>query len=97
MTEPRFEWDPDKDALNQEKHGITFTEASTVFTDEEALLLFDPYHSDEEERFVLLGLSVRLRLLVVCHCYREDDNTMRIFSARKATKTERKQYDARKS
>jgi len=74
------------------KHKVSFEEAATVFYDERALLLADPDHSDEEERFILLGLSITLRLLVVCHCYRTDDEVIRVISARKATKSEATVY-----
>ena len=95
MPAPRFEWDPRKDAENQRKHGVSFEEARTVFADEYALLLDDPDHSRGEERFILLGLSARFRVLVVVHAYRESEDTIRIISARKATRRERQQYDAR--
>lgn len=92
MTELRFEWDPAKAAANFKKHGIGFDEARSVFADERARLIADPGHSDDEDRFVLLGLSIKLKLLVVCHCYRSTSNTIRIISARKATATESRQY-----
>ena len=76
--------------------GVTFAEAETVFLDEEALLIADPEHSDNEGRFVLLGLSARLRTLVVCHCYRERDSIIRIISARKADRQERARYEQRR-
>ncbi len=85
MDDLRFEWDEAKSEANRRKHGIDFEEASTVFADERALLIDDPDHSEEEDRFILLGLSAILRLLVVCHCYRTDDSIIRIISARKAT------------
>lgn len=88
MPELRIEWDGAKNRDNVRKHKISFGEAATVFYDERALFLADPDHSDEEDRFLLLGLSARLRLLVVCHCYRADDEVIRIISARKATKPE---------
>ncbi len=75
------------------KHKISFEEAQTVFYDEEALIIDDPEHSEEEERFIILGFSKKAKLLVVCHCYRKDDSVIRIISARKATKTERNQYE----
>ena len=87
-----FRWDSKKDSLNQEKHGVSFEEAKSVFYDERARLINDPDHSELEERFILLGFSSALRLLVVCHCYREDESTIRIISARKATKFETKNY-----
>lgn len=95
MAELRFEWDPRKDAANQRKHGITFEEARSVFADEHALLLDDPDHSTAEDRFVLLGLSARFRIVVVVHAYRAGDDVIRIISARKATKSERGRYDER--
>lgn len=87
-----FSWDTRKNALNRKKHGISFEEAQTVFVDENALLINDPDHSIDEDRFILLGLSARLRILVVCHCYLEQDDVIRIISARKATLTEQRQY-----
>ena len=92
MTELRFEWDPAKAAANIKKHGIAFDEAKAVFADERAKLIADPEHSDDEDRFVLLGLSTKLNLLVVCHCYRSKSNTIRIISARRATTIETRQY-----
>lgn len=88
----RFEWDPHKAAINQRKHGISFEEAQSVFGDEHARLIDDPDHSAEEDRFLLLGLGNRLRVLVVAHCYREADRIIRIISARKATREERRFY-----
>lgn len=95
MTELRFRWDRPKDAANRRKHGVSFQEAETVFYDESALLIDDPDHSEEEDRFVLLGLSARFRILLVCHCYREDEGVIRIISARKADRLEREEYDRR--
>ena len=92
MSELAFRWDPKKAALNQEKHGVSFEEAKSVFYDESAKLIQDPDHSDDEDRFILLGFSSALRLLVVCHCYRENESTIRIISARKATKSEANNY-----
>lgn len=88
----RFEWDENKNEINKKKHKISFEEAQTVFYDENALVIDDPEHSQEEERFIILGLSKKANLLVVCHCYRASDTVIRIISARKATKTETKQY-----
>lgn len=88
MTTLHFEWDEQKAKANIKKHGISFDEAKTVFSDEHARLISDPDHSDDEERFVLLGYSSGLKLLVVCHCYRVDDSVIRIISARKATRHE---------
>lgn len=95
MNELRFDWDPKRDAANQRKHGVSFDEAITVFSDERALLLDDPDHSEDEERFVLLGLSANLRTLVVCHCYREAESVIRLISARKANRKERSEYSRR--
>ena len=92
MNELRFEWHSTKSAVNAKKHGISFEEAKSVFSDENAKLIADPDHSDDENRFILLGISIRLRTLVVCHCYRGDDNIIRIISARKATTSESKIY-----
>jgi uncharacterized protein len=92
MTAISFEWDEKKNASNKKKHGVSFEEGQTVFVDENALLIHDPDHSDEEERFVMLGLSARLRVLVVCHSYRKNQTSIRIISARKATRLEQKQY-----
>ena len=92
MSELRFEWDPRKDAANRRKHGVSFTEGETVFSDSKALLLGDPDHSTDEDRFLLLGLSSALRLIVVSHTYREGDDVIRLISAREATRAERAQY-----
>jgi len=92
VSELRFEWDPRKAASNRAKHGITFDEAATVFSDEFALFMDDPEHSDDEDRFVLMGLSSSVRLLVVVHASRENDETVRIISARRANTRERTQY-----
>lgn len=91
MNAIRFAWDRVKAAVNLRKHGVSFEEASTVFADENARLKHDPDHSQAEDRFVLLGLSAKLRMLVVCHVYREKQ-IIRLISARKATRNERKQY-----
>jgi len=92
MTTLRFEWDSHKAAANLRKHGVSFEEARSVFFDEQARLIDDPDHSEEEDRFVLLGLSGALRLLLVCHCYRSEGEVIRIISARRATRTEAKFY-----
>jgi uncharacterized protein len=92
MAAIRFAWDKAKAAENIRKHGISFEEGSTVFADENARLKHDPDHSDSEDRFILLGLSSMLRLLLVCHSYRENDDLIRIVSVRKATPNERRQY-----
>ena len=95
MAELRFEWDQKKNRENQRDHKISFEEAETAFADEHGLLMTDPDHSEEEDRFILLGLSARLRLLVVCHTYREEDEVIRLISARKADRSERVQYSRR--
>jgi uncharacterized protein len=92
MSTLRFEWDERKAIANAKKHGVSFDEARSVFVDERAKLIGDPDHSEDEERFVLLGLSSALRLLLVCHCYRSAGNVIRIISARKATAKESRSY-----
>ncbi len=92
MSEIKFSWNESKNSSNQKKHGLSFEEAKTVFYDDNARLILDQAHSEEENRFILLGLSSQLKILVVCHCYRENEQIIRIISARKATKTETKQY-----
>lgn len=92
MAHLSFEWDPKKEASNVAKHGVSFSEAQTAFTDEFARLIPDPDHSSDEDRFILLGTSIGSRLLVVCHCVRSEDS-IRIISARKAQKQERKIYE----
>jgi uncharacterized DUF497 family protein len=92
MSALHFEWDDEKAAANAKKHGISFEEAKSVFRDERAKLISDPDHSEDENRFVLLGLSETLKLLVVCHCYRGENHVIRIISARKATTKESKSY-----
>ena len=94
MKDITFVWDPRKNLTNQAKHeGVDFEEAKSIFYDENARLVYDPIHSSDEDRFVILGLSAKLRLLVVCHCYRESDSIIRIISARKATKREEAYYE----
>ena len=97
MKQLRFEWDDRKSTVNRRKHGVFFEEARTVFFDEDALLRPDEDHSEDEDRFVLLGLSARLRTLVVCHCYRQGDVVIRLISARKANAFERQQYEDRRT
>jgi uncharacterized DUF497 family protein len=92
MRDIQFEWDSAKASANLRKHGVAFEEAETVFLDDLALLIDDPDHSDEEDRFVLLGLSAAPRILAVVHAYRSAQDAIRIISARKATKTERAIY-----
>ena len=91
-----FVWDENKAEINIRKHGVSFPEAQSVFDDYDALQIYDPDHSEEEDRFILLGRSSALRVLVVCHCFRENDEQIRIISARKATKNEKSTYDRRK-
>lgn len=88
----RFEWDENKAQANLKKHKISFEEAKTVFYDPNALLIADPEHSAEEDRFIIMGISAKSRLLVVCHCYRESEEVVRIISARKADGQETEQY-----
>ena len=92
MSMLSFEWDENKNSLNRKKHGIAFDEASTVFYDERAILFDDPEHSEDEERFILLGMSRTANVCIVCHCYREDETVIRIISARRATKKEEEVY-----
>ena len=92
MSEISFSWDDRKDAENLRKHGISFSEAVTVFSDEKGRLKHDPDHSRQEERFLLLGFSAKLRVLLVVHAYRQEESEIRIISARKATRNEKKQY-----
>jgi len=93
MITIHFEWDEAKNRRNVKKHGVEFSEARTVFLDPFAWVIDDEAHSDAEDRFIILGASHTLRLLVVCHCYRKQDEAIRIISARKATGAERKVYE----
>ena len=88
MNDIKFEWDENKNDINKSKHNVSFEEAKSVFEDARAILIPDPDHSDDEERFIILGLSRLLNMLVVCHCYRDNEKTIRIISARKATRKE---------
>jgi len=92
MKDLRYEWDERKNRTNQRKHGVAFEEARTAFLDENARLVVDPDRSEDEDRFILVGLSIRLRLLVMSHCYRESDRVVRNLSARKADPSERRDY-----
>lgn len=92
MHKLRFIWDEGKARTNERKHGVTFNEAKPVFYDDNAELIGDPDHSGHEDRFVMLGMSDRARILIVCHCYRESNSIIRIISARKATRKEQAQY-----
>lgn len=92
MDRLSFEWDEKKNKSNTSKHGVSFEEAQSVFFDENAIQFFDPEHSESEERFILLGISFKLRTLVVCHCFRVKEIKVRIISARKADKSEQEVY-----
>ena len=92
MNKIKFEWDSKKEKANTKKHGVTFEEARTTFYDEHALQFFDPEHSEDEDRFILLGTSFKLNTLVVCHCFRQNEKIVRIISERKADKDEAKAY-----
>ncbi|WP_428356957.1 BrnT family toxin [Methyloprofundus sp.] len=92
MKKLEFEWGNDKDRVKTSKHGVSFDEAQTAFYDEYAIQFFDPEHSENEDRFLLLGTSFKLKTLVVCHCFREEETVVRIISARKADKDETKAY-----
>jgi Uncharacterized protein conserved in bacteria len=87
-----FEWDEGKNSANREKHGVSFEEARSAFLDENARVLPDPEHSEEEDRFILLGLGASGRMLIVCHCHREEESIVRIISARKANRREQHSY-----
>ena len=93
MNNLRFRWDESKNQANKRKHGISFEEAKTVFYDESARIIHDPDHSDIEDRYILLGLSYKLRILVVVHAYKQNDEVIRIISARKASKNEASYYE----
>jgi len=92
MSELRFEWDERKNRENQRKHGVSFEEARTVFFDQQAVEFYDDEYGELEDRFLLLGVSSKLRVLMVCHCLREGGGVIRIISARKATKNEQREY-----
>jgi len=92
MAEIRFDWDKRKEKANVKKHGISFDEALSVFYDENAIQYFDPDHSDDEDRFILLGISFKLKVLVVCHCFRESETVIRIIAVRKADGDEEHEY-----
>ena len=91
-----FEWDDRKEKANRKKHGVSFEEARTAFYDEDALVFFDPDHAEDEDRFILLGLSFKPRVVVVCHCFRESESVIRLISARKADDREEEEYWRRK-
>ena len=92
MNVLRFDWNPKKARANLKDHGVSFEEAQSTFYDEWAILYDDPDHSQEEDRFLLLGMSMRLRTLIVSHCYREGESVIRLISARKAHREEEKEY-----
>ena len=92
MKNLAFSWDDKKNSANQRQHGVSFEEAQTVFFDDYAIEFEDPDHSETEDRFLLLGLSQKLRVLVICHCFRKSESEIRIISARRATKKEQKVY-----
>jgi len=92
MVQLVFEWDIKKNKINLNKHGVSFEEAKTVFYDEYAISYFDPEHSEDEDRFILLGMSFKLKTLVICHCFKQEEKNVRIISARKADKDEEKVY-----
>lgn len=96
MADLRFEWDDRKASANLAKHQVSFEEARSVFLDEDALLIPDVAHPQDEDRFILLGASLQLRTLVVVHCYRQAAEVIRIISARRANRSERDQYEARR-
>jgi len=97
MERIRFVWDVRKERANYRKHRVSFEEARTAFYDENAVEFFDPDHSEEEDRFLLLGMSFKLHVLVVCHCFRRNETIVRIISARKANKIEELDYWRRRS
>ena len=88
MKHLKFKWDKKKEKANIKKHGVSFEEARTAFYDENAIQFYDPDHSADEDRFILLGASYKLNMLVVCHCFREEETVVRIISARMADKDE---------
>ena len=92
MKHLEFDWDKKKNKINTKKHGVSFEEAQTTFYDEYAIQFFDPEHSEDEDRFILLGTSFKLKTLVVCHCFRQEEAVIRIISARKADKEEELEY-----
>ena len=92
MSELRFEWDEQKNRANQRKHGVSFEEARTVFFDQQAVEFYDDEYDQMEDRFLLLGVSAKMRILMVCHCLREGGDVIRIISARKATRNEQRDY-----
>ena len=92
METIKFEWDPNKNETNKKKHGLSFETAKEVFYDEFAILFDDPDHSDDEERFLIIGETKAEQICIVSHCYRDHENVIRIISARRATRTEQRTY-----
>ena len=92
MNELRFEWDKRKEKANIKNHGVSFDEAQAVFYDENAIQFYDPDHSENENRSILLGISFKLRVLVICHCFLESDTIVRLISAKKADGDEENEY-----
>jgi uncharacterized DUF497 family protein len=92
MRKLTFDWDKNKALSNQKKHKVSFQEAKSVFYDQNARLIHDPEHSLSEDRYILLGMSSSSRLLVVCHCYRENEQVIRLISARLANSREHQEY-----
>lgn len=88
----KFEWSPSKASANLDKHGVSFEEAQSIFYDDFAVQFFDEENSVDEDRFLMLGMSSGARLLIVCHCERDEGDIIRLISARKATRNERKYY-----
>ena len=92
MSGVTFEWDENKNLANQRKHKVSFEEARSVFFDEKAIEFYDDEYAESEERFLILGISAKMRILMVCHCLRQNETVIRIISARKATKKEKQEY-----
>ena len=92
MDELRFQWDEKKNRANKRKHGVSFEEARSVFFDQDAVEYYDDKHTDQEDRFILIGASAKLRILLICHCLREEGSVIRIISAHKATKKQQLDY-----
>jgi len=93
MSDISFDWDEEKNRKNVKKHKVSFEEAVTVFYDENAIVFDDPDHSKDENRFLIIGESMTDKLLIVSHCYRDNDNVIRIISARPAVKKEKAYYN----
>lgn len=91
----KFEWDKNKNEINKKKHGLSFEEAREVFGDENAILFDDPDHSLDEDRFLIIGSIKSSKICIVSHCYRDNDNVIRLISAREATKNEKRIYEER--